>query len=903
MGATVDGVVAQFAARGMPDITVHDLRGDGKKHVYGPKKKAWYRLFDWVAPSGVVWLSGVFGYKDEHWKVESEAGAAARMTAEEYAAARVVWAERQAEQERRQLAAYELAAQRSRAQFGRARKTGESGYVARKCIARVESARFMTDHGWQNWLIIPLINYQTGRWVGVQKIAPEKLPDGGDKRYTKGFEKIGAACRLGDEPIDGDLILVAEGYATAASVREGVDYEHPVYMALDSGNLPHLAKILRGRYPSSPLLFVADDDYLPTKGKVEPNLAGLKKARQAVESAGNAGLVLPVFTAARRAAADDESLPELTDFNDLHLAEGIDAVRAQLRAGIDALLSPPSAPAEPVVVDAQVAAPGGDDAPAVDGGAAAEPESAGVEATAAFRELYKHFALIEGKTRALDRRSGVDYSKTALSDRYGKPALQAWLARSDKLLVTQAEMTALRRAQAEQAQRQDVELMSAFQRYAYLDGSTSVYDRVLQKILPLAAVKASMGPDRYDFWMNSAEREILPFDNVQFAPGRTLPDGYINTFTGLPSVPTIPPGDLPRDMWDLMDRFPAATPIFQLIVHLCDDRPAVIEWLINWIAYPLQHVGAKLDTAIVMHGEMHGSGKSVFWELIVKAIYGPRYAATFGQENLESQYTGGRSGRLFALFEEVFSSNERYKHSGTIKHMITGRTQTIERKFVDAWEEENHMNAVFLSNAIQPFHVEGHDRRMQVMWVSRKLPPDLKVSVSEAIGGAALAEFYGYLMSVPLLLTMGLDGELLPEPVKFDPHTEPLMTPEKARLIRYGLSGWELFHREWTAGDLPVPYVSCLADDLVLAYRWWVSRSGEREMTRNKFVEAMAARVPKARRWWRWAGMADPRQGQVFKVGLEGAGVAETDYLGRGINEFRSALRRLVGDAAVDELG
>jgi putative DNA primase/helicase len=158
-------------------------------------------------------------------------------------------------------------------------------------------------------------------------------------------------------------------------------------------------------------------------------------------------------------------------------------------------------------------------------------------------------------------------------------------------------------------------------------------------------------------------------------------------------------------------------------------------------------------------------------------------------------------------------------------------------------------------------------------------------------------------MSVPLLLTMQLDGELLPEPVKFDPHTEPLMTPEKARLIRYGLSGWELFHREWTAGDLPVPYVSCLADDLVLAYRWWVSRSGEREMTRNKFVEAMAARVPKARRWWRWAGMADPRQGQVFKVGLEGAGVAEMDYLGRGINEFRSALRRLVGDAAVDELG
>ena len=69
----------------------------------------------------------------------------------------------------------------------------------------------------------------------------------------------------------------------------------------------------------------------------------------------------------------------------------------------------------------------------------------------------------------------------------------------------------------------------------------------------------------------------------------------------------------------------------------------------RWLAYPLQHVGAKLRTAVLMHSEMQGSGKSLFFEGVMRPIYG-RYAATLGQHQMESQYTDWQSNLLYGLF-------------------------------------------------------------------------------------------------------------------------------------------------------------------------------------------------------------------------------------------------------------
>ncbi|MDO6749117.1 hypothetical protein, partial [Gilvimarinus sp. 1_MG-2023] len=76
----------------------------------------------------------------------------------------------------------------------------------------------------------------------------------------------------------------------------------------------------------------------------------------------------------------------------------------------------------------------------------------------------------------------------------------------------------------------------------------------------------------------------------------------------------------------------------------------------------------------------------------------------------------------------------------------------------------------------------------------------------------------------------------------FDQYSEAPMTPEKQRLIDFGLPSWESFYREWAAGNLDAPYHTCLSDDLYRVYVKWCREGNERLMTREKFSAALSAR-------------------------------------------------------------
>ena len=49
------------------------------------------------------------------------------------------------------------------------------------------------------------------------------------------------------------------------------------------------------------------------------------------------------------------------------------------------------------------------------------------------------------------------------------------------------------------------------------------------------------------------------------------------------------------------------------------DPEALYQWVLRWLAYPIQHPGAKMQTTIVIHGPQ-GTGKNMFFEAIVTAI-------------------------------------------------------------------------------------------------------------------------------------------------------------------------------------------------------------------------------------------------------------------------------------------
>ena len=150
-------------------------------------------------------------------------------------------------------------------------------------------------------LLIPLHD-TAGTLHSLQTITPD-----GEKRF-KGRMK-GCYHAIGGKPAD--RLVIAEGYATGASIHEATGW--PVAVAFNAGNLGLVATALHKAYPALTLVMAADDDHLT------PGNPGLVAARQAALAVGGF-VVVPQFPADRPDKAND--------FNDLAALAGLDAVRA-----------------------------------------------------------------------------------------------------------------------------------------------------------------------------------------------------------------------------------------------------------------------------------------------------------------------------------------------------------------------------------------------------------------------------------------------------------------------------------------------------------------------------------------------------------------------------------------------
>lgn len=219
----------------------------------------------------------------------------------------------QAEQER-MAAQQEAAATEAEALWGAASDTGQSTYLQRKGVQGF-GVRYTPD----GWLLVP-VRDGAGRLWNVQRIAPQRPADGPDKLFLKGGRKSGLWHVVGS--LQGAaVVLVAEGYATAASLHMATGW--PVVVAFDAGNLLHVGKAVRALLPDAVLVVCGDDD-AATQARTGRNTGRLKA--EAAARAVRAGVVLPA------------ALPEGgSDFNDMHQAHGLDAVREQVKAAVQVL--------------------------------------------------------------------------------------------------------------------------------------------------------------------------------------------------------------------------------------------------------------------------------------------------------------------------------------------------------------------------------------------------------------------------------------------------------------------------------------------------------------------------------------------------------------------------------------
>ena len=357
---------------------------------------------------------------------------------------------------------------------------------------------------------------------------------------------------------------------------------------------------------------------------------------------------------------------------------------------------------------------------------------------------------------------------------------------------------------ARPAMRPIYTLDEAVERWTLLYGGAGAYfdaeDRVVvQKQDVLALIPDHASRD----WKLRPDRKVSRFSGVGFDPTESDDKVTCNLWGGWPTKAKA--GDCEI--------------LLELLRWLCSlesNADEVYQWALRWIAYPIQHPGAKLKTTLVFHG-LQGAGKNLFFETVA-AIY-DEYAAVVDQRAIESQFTDWASKKLFAVFDEVVARNEVFGLKNLIKCLITGRQIRINPKNTAAWDETNHMNGVWLSNEDRPAAVELFDRRYLVIYTPPALSERYYMDVKRCLQHGGREALHHYLLHLDL-------GD-------FHEHSKPPMTRAKSDLQSISAGTVERFFIDWTKGDTRHPVCPCGSGQLYKAYQRWCGQQGEKFRAQN----------------------------------------------------------------------
>lgn len=358
-------------------------------------------------------------------------------------------------------------------------------------------------------------------------------------------------------------------------------------------------------------------------------------------------------------------------------------------------------------------------------------------------------------------------------------------------------------------------------RYVLVYGSDDIWD--LEKLIPMKpkALSLAIGRNAYRDWLANPHKRAVFQEQIVFDPTCTCSCDCINLFRGFSTKPAT--GD--------------CTDLLGVLDHLCgaledggDNSREVVEWVLNWAAYPLQNPGAKMATALVFHGPQ-GTGKNLFWEAYAR-IFG-EYSAVIGQSQLESRYNDWASRKLFIIGDEIVASNELTHHKNALKGYITGDSLQVETKFQSTRIERNHTNFVFLSNENKPLALEQDDRRHLVVYCPPKRADQTYETAHRSLQNGAVGALYDF------LLKRDLSG--------FHAHTRPPTTRAKAELIELGLKPSQRFMRQWLAQEIELPLWPCSTGQLYRAFNRWCRVNGERGTTNQANFSSTVTRYARHR--------------------------------------------------------
>ncbi len=255
--------------------------------------------------------------------------------------------------------------------------TGDLAYLKNKQVIAANGLK--ADE--RGNVVIPLFNAD-GEFRTLERIWSD-----GSKHLEKDGQAWGSFFVVGGQLKDGDNLLYAEGYATAASISEAIN--QPVIMTVNAGNMVEVAGRLKDTFPNSTHYFLADNDIYKDEN------VGLEKATEAAElTAGH--VLVPAFSNPKEG---------LTDYNDLHVSEGLEQVRLQVEGAINQMNRVDTMPTDnPNITDVNHSS--------TDSAAVADPEKAAPVASAPAAAEPEEVAPVASAPAAAEPEEAVPVSST-----------------------------------------------------------------------------------------------------------------------------------------------------------------------------------------------------------------------------------------------------------------------------------------------------------------------------------------------------------------------------------------------------------------------------------------------------------------------------------------------------------
>lgn len=169
----------------------------------------------------------------------------------------------------------------------------------------------------------------------------------------------------------------------------------------------------------------------------------------------------------------------------------------------------------------------------------------------------------------------------------------------------------------------------------------------------------------------------------------------------------------------------SADPWTEHVAYVFREREDEVKWFFQWLAYPLQNLGAKLNQAVFMYSTTHGIGKNFIFQPFIEQIYEKDWNY-IGGDALNSDYNGWIAEKRFVMVDEFYTSmrRDRAAMSSNLKRLVTSNSAYVNEKFIRARSQPNYAQLVMLSNHNDSLALEASDRRIYVLRTEEKRKPE-----------------------------------------------------------------------------------------------------------------------------------------------------------------------------------